>query len=47
MCGRLNQFAALPKLSIAGRVLRIERLKPQDLEDKKAGVLILNNICPR
>lgn len=46
MCGRLNQFATLPELSIAGRVLRIERLKPQAREDPKASVPILNNICP-
>jgi putative SOS response-associated peptidase YedK len=47
MCGRLNQFAKLPALSIAGKALRIERLKKRkEREDKKADVQVINNICP-
>ena len=46
MCGRLNQFAKLPALSIAGRSLRIERRKPKEHEDKRAESPVINNICP-
>jgi putative SOS response-associated peptidase YedK len=45
MCGRLNQFAKIPALSLAGRALRIERRK-KEREDKKAVAQIVNNICP-
>ncbi len=45
MCGRLNQFAKIPALSLAGRALRIERRK-KEREDKKATAQIVNNICP-
>ncbi|MBK8091159.1 MAG: SOS response-associated peptidase [Verrucomicrobiaceae bacterium] len=45
MCGRLNQFAKLPALSLAGRALRIERRK-KEREDKKAAAQVLHNICP-
>jgi putative SOS response-associated peptidase YedK len=46
MCGRLNQFAKIPALFIAGKALRIERRKPKAKEDQKAESTILNNICP-
>jgi putative SOS response-associated peptidase YedK len=45
MCGRLNQFAKIPSLSLAGRLLRIEQRKKQR-EDKKAAMKAVNNICP-
>jgi putative SOS response-associated peptidase YedK len=45
MCGRLNQFAKFPALSLAGRALRVERRK-KEREDKKAAVQVVNNICP-
>ncbi len=46
MCSRLNQFANLPALSIAGKALRIERRKKKSLEDAKSEVQVVNNICP-
>lgn len=46
MCGRLNQFAKIPALSIAGKALHIERRKPNAQEDQKAEAMILHNICP-
>lgn len=46
MCGRLNQFAKIPALSIAGKALRIERRKNKAREDQKAGIHVLNNLCP-
>jgi hypothetical protein len=46
MCGRLNQFAKLPALSLAGRALCIERLKIKKGEDKRAAACIIHNICP-
>ncbi len=46
MCGRLNQFAKIPALSIAGKALRIERRNNKAREDQKAGIHVLNNLCP-
>jgi putative SOS response-associated peptidase YedK len=46
MCGRVNQFANLPGLSVAGKQLRIERRPKKPKEDKRAEVQVLNNICP-
>lgn len=46
MCGRLNQFASIPALSLAGKELRIERRKKKKEEDKKSEVQVINNICP-
>lgn len=46
MCGRLNQFAEIPALSLAGRALRVERRKGKLREDKKSEVPVVNNICP-
>lgn len=46
MCGRLNQFAKIPALSLAGRALRIEQRKARAGEDKKSEVAVVNNICP-
>ncbi len=46
MCGRLNQFASIPALSLAGKSLRIERRTKKKDEDKKAEVQVVNNICP-
>ncbi len=46
MCGRLNQFAKLPALSIAGKALRLERRQKKSREDVKSEVLVVNNICP-
>lgn len=46
MCGRLNQFANIPALSLAGKELRIEQRKRKKEEDQKAEVQVLNNICP-
>jgi len=46
MCGRLNQFAKIPALSLAGQELRIERRKSKLREDKKSEVPVVNNICP-
>ncbi len=46
MCGRLNQFAKIPALSIAGRALRFERRQARAGEDKKSEVAVVNNICP-
>jgi len=45
MCGRLNQFAKIPALSLAGRTLRIERRK-KEREDNKAAAHFTHNICP-
>ena len=46
MCGRLNQFAMLPGLAIAGHALGVSRRKKKNHEDKKADIQIENNICP-
>ncbi|MFO1482394.1 MAG: SOS response-associated peptidase family protein [Verrucomicrobiaceae bacterium] len=46
MCSRLNQFATFPALSLALRMMRIERRKKKKDEDRKAGVEVINNICP-
>ncbi len=46
MCGRLNQFAKLPALSIAGKALRVERRSKKSREDAKSEVQVINNICP-
>jgi putative SOS response-associated peptidase YedK len=46
MCGRLNQFAKIPALALAGRALRVERRKVRAGEDKKSEVPVINNICP-
>jgi putative SOS response-associated peptidase YedK len=46
MCGRLNQFAKIPALSLAGRALHVERRKGKLREDKKSEVPVINNICP-
>jgi len=46
MCGRVNQFASVPALSLAGKKLRIERRARKKDEDKRAEVQVLNNICP-
>ena len=46
MCSRLNQFANIPALSLAGNMLRIDRLKSKKDEDEKAEVQVINNICP-
>jgi len=46
MCGRLNQFASIPSLSLAGKALRIERRKKKEREDKRSEAAVINNICP-
>lgn len=46
MCGRLNQFAKIPALSIAGKKLRIERRPKKKDEDTKSEVPVIHNICP-
>ena len=46
MCGRLNQFAKIPALSLAGKKLRIERRPKKKDEDRKAEVPVIHNICP-
>jgi len=46
MCGRLNQLAKIPALSLAGWALRVERRKGKLREDKKSKVPVVNNICP-
>lgn len=46
MCGRLNQFAKLAPLSLAGRTLRIERRKPKATEDRRVGASAIHNLCP-
>ena len=46
MCGRLNQFASLPALSLAGKKLHIERRIKKKDEDKKAEPQVIHNICP-
>jgi putative SOS response-associated peptidase YedK len=46
MCGRLNQFAEIPALSLAGRALRVVRRRGRAGEDKKSEVAVVNNICP-
>ncbi|MCX6847509.1 MAG: SOS response-associated peptidase [Verrucomicrobia bacterium] len=46
MCGRLNQFASLPALSLAGKKLRIERRPKKKDEDRKVEVPVIHNICP-
>ncbi len=46
ICGRSNQFAKIPALSIAGRALRMERRKKKEREDKRADVPVVNYICP-
>ena len=46
MCGRLNQFASLPALSLAGKKLRIEQRPKKKDEDRKAEAQVIHNICP-
>lgn len=46
MCSRLNQFANIPTLSLAGKKLSIERRKRKNDEDGKAETQVVNNICP-
>lgn len=46
MCGRLNQFAKIPALSLAGKKLRIERRPKKKDEDTKSEVPVIHNICP-
>lgn len=46
MCGRLNQFAKLPALSIAGRSLGLARRRSKAREDRRSAVQVLHNICP-
>jgi putative SOS response-associated peptidase YedK len=46
MCGRLNQFANILALSLAGKKLRIERRKKKPAEDQKAEVQVIHNLCP-
>jgi putative SOS response-associated peptidase YedK len=46
MCGRLNQFAKIPALSVAGKKLRIERRPKKKDEDTKSEVPVIHNICP-
>ncbi|MBB5030532.1 SOS response-associated peptidase [Prosthecobacter vanneervenii] len=46
MCSRLNQFASIPALAVAGKELKIERRKMKKEEDKKAEIQVFNNICP-
>jgi ferredoxin len=46
MCGRLNQFAKLPALAVAGEPLRVRERKPRSREDRRSHVRVLNNICP-
>lgn len=46
MCGRLNQFAKIPALSLAGKKLRIERRPTKKDEDTKSEVPVIHNICP-
>ncbi|MFZ2276367.1 MAG: SOS response-associated peptidase [Prosthecobacter sp.] len=46
MCGRLNQFAKIPALSLAGKKLRIERRPQKKNEDTKSEVPVIHNICP-
>jgi putative SOS response-associated peptidase YedK len=45
MCGRLNQFAKLPSLSLARRALRVEQRKKQR-EDRRSEKAPNDNICP-
>ena len=46
MCGRLNQFATLPGLSLAGKELEVKRRKNKPHEDRRSEVSVVNNICP-
>ncbi|GAA5135174.1 hypothetical protein GCM10023213_08010 [Prosthecobacter algae] len=46
MCGRLNQFAKLPALSLAGRALRVERRKASAKEDVRSKAPSVHNLCP-
>lgn len=46
MCGRLNQFAKIPALSLAGKKLRIERRPKKKDEDTKSEMSVIHNICP-
>jgi hypothetical protein len=46
MCGRLNQFAKLPALAVAGEPLRVKTRAPKSREDRRSAVRVLNNICP-
>ena len=46
MCSRLNQFAKIPALSLAGKKLRIERRPRKKDEDLKSEVPVIHNICP-
>jgi putative SOS response-associated peptidase YedK len=46
VCGRLNQFAKLPALSLAGRSLGLARRKSKAREDRRSAVQVLHNICP-
>ena len=46
MCGRLNQFAKLPALAVAGEPLRVKTRAPKPREDRRSAVRVLNNICP-
>lgn len=46
MCGRLNQFAKMPALSLAGKALKLERRQNHPREDKRSGRVVIHNICP-
>lgn len=46
MCGRLNQFAKISALSLAGKKLRIECRPKKKAEDMKADAQVIHNICP-
>lgn len=46
MCGRLNQFAKLPALAIAGRALRVRPCQPDPREDSRHAARFEHNLCP-
>lgn len=46
MCGRLNQFAALPSLAIAGKVLKLFPRRADTREDQRSERVVRYNLCP-
>ena len=46
MCGRLNQFEELSLFRFAGIILKAQRRKAKEREDRRAARQVVLNICP-
>ena len=46
MCGRLNQFAKLPALAVAGRALKLRERPVEPREDQRCDRVVRFNLCP-